>query len=165
MWSRYRLHAEPGCSSSLGNLKSGLQFSDAHIRSAEPGDADAVLGVWAAARSAGADMADRPEDVERLIERSPDGLLVAEADGQIVGTVIAVWDGWRGSIARLAVLPSHRRRGIARALAAAGEQSLRSKGARRVNVLVYDDDAGAGDLWAARGYVTDARITRWWRDL
>ncbi len=135
------------------------------IRVAQAGDAEAVLAVWAAARSAGADTADRHDDFVRLIERSPDGVLVAEAGGRIVGAVIAVWDGWRGAIARLAVLPAHRRQGIGRALVDAGEQSLRAKGARRVNVLVYEDDAGAGDLWTSGGYVTDPRITRYWRDL
>ena len=64
----------------------------------------------------------------RLLERSPDGVLVAEADGQVVGIVIAVWDGWRGAIARLCVLPSHRRQGIGHALVDAGEQTLRDKG-------------------------------------
>lgn len=124
-----------------------------------------MLAVWAGARSAGADIADRPQDYQHLIERSPDGVLVAEDDGRIVGTVIAVWDGWRGAIARLAVVPSHRRRGIGRALVDAGEEVLRAKGVTRINVLIYEEDAGAGDLWTSRGYVTNPRITRYWRDL
>ena len=135
------------------------------IRAAGPDDVGAVLAVWAAARSAGADVEDRAEDYHRLLERSPDGVLVAEEDGRIVGTVIAVWDGWRGAIARLCVLDAHRRGGIGRALVDAGEQSLRAKGLGRVNILIYEDDAGAADLWTERGYVTDARIRRYWRDL
>ncbi|HYI36089.1 MAG TPA: GNAT family N-acetyltransferase [Thermoleophilaceae bacterium] len=135
------------------------------IRVAGADDAQAVLAVWDAARSGGADMADGAEDFVRLIERSPDGVLVAEDDGRVVGTVIAVWDGWRGSIARLVVLPSHRRRGIGRALVDAGEETLRAKGARRVNVLVFEGDEGAGDLWTTGGYVTDPRIVRYWHDL
>ncbi len=135
------------------------------IRAAGLDDVGAVLAVWAHARSAGADIDDRPEDIHRLLERSPDGVLVAEHDGQIVGTVIAVWDGWRGAIARLCVLDSHRRLGIGRALVDAAEQNLRAKGLGRVNILIYEDDPGAADLWTARGYVTDDRIQRYWRDL
>jgi len=135
------------------------------IRAAGPDDVGAVLAVWAQARSAGADIPDEPEDYARLIERSPDGVLVAETDEQIVGTVIAGWDGWRGTIARLCVLPGHRRQGIGHALVDAAEDVLRVKGAPRVNILLYDDDAEAGDLWTARGYVTNPRIARYWRDL
>ena len=43
------------------------------------------------------------EDVERLIADSPAALLVAERDGEIVGVLIAAWDGWRGNMYRLAV--------------------------------------------------------------
>ncbi len=135
------------------------------IRAAGLDDVGAVLAVWEAARSAGADRADAREEVELLLDRSPDGLLVAEDDGRIVGTVIAVWDGWRGAIARLCVLPAHRRQGIGRALVDAGEAGLRDQGARRINILVYGDDDGAADLWTARGYVTNSRIARYWLDL
>ena len=135
------------------------------IRPAGLADAASVLAVWGAARSAGADRPDDLAEYALLVERSPDGVLVAEVDGRVVGTVIAVWDGWRGAIARLCVLPAHRRRGIGRALVAAGEEGLRAKGVRRVNVLVYGEDAGAGDLWTSRGYATNPRIARYWRDL
>lgn len=136
-----------------------------HIRAAGPDDVGAVLAAWTAARSTGADVEDTPEDYARLLERSPGGVLVAEEDGRIVGTVIAVWDGWRGAIARLCVLPTHRRKGIGRALVDAGEESLRAEGCSRVNVLIFEEDEGAGDLWTSRDYVTNPSIQRYWRDL
>ena len=34
-----------------------------------------------------------------------------------------------------------------------------------MNVLVYEEDAGAGDLWTSGGYETNPRIARYWRDL
>jgi ribosomal protein S18 acetylase RimI-like enzyme len=37
-----------------------------------------------------------------------------------VGTLVAAWDGWRGNMYRLAVLPEHRRAGIGRELVDAG---------------------------------------------
>ncbi|HEX5371017.1 MAG TPA: GNAT family N-acetyltransferase [Dehalococcoidia bacterium] len=40
-----------------------------------------------------------------------------EAEGAVVGTFIVTFDGWRGNMYRLAVLPSLHRRGIARRLA------------------------------------------------
>jgi ribosomal protein S18 acetylase RimI-like enzyme len=41
---------------------------------------------------------------------------VAEGDGEIVGALIAAWDGWRGNMYRLAVREGHRREGIGLAL-------------------------------------------------
>jgi ribosomal protein S18 acetylase RimI-like enzyme len=46
-----------------------------------------------------------------------------------VGTIVAGWDGWRGSLYRLAVLPAARRRGTALRLVADGERRLAEKGA------------------------------------
>lgn len=36
--------------------------------------------------------------LERLLQRDPDALILAEDDGQLVGTPIAGWDGWRGGV-------------------------------------------------------------------
>jgi ribosomal protein S18 acetylase RimI-like enzyme len=68
--------------------------------------------LWAEARSAHASTADRLDDVERLIADSPAALLVAERGDQIVGALIAGWDGWRGNMYRLTVRESRRREGI-----------------------------------------------------
>src|SRR5207249_4742095 len=77
------------------------------IRRASAGDVDAVIALWAAARTTAASTPDDAAGVEGAIARG--ALLVAEVDGALVGTLIAGWDGWRGNMYRLAVLPSHRR--------------------------------------------------------
>jgi ribosomal protein S18 acetylase RimI-like enzyme len=137
----------------------------ASFRAAHPQDLSAVLQLWAHARSEHATTADRAVDVERLINEAPGSLLVAESDGEIVGALIAAWDGWRGNMYRLAVQSHHRRRGIALKLVQAGEEYLRSKGARRVTALVaYDDDA-AGTFWERAGYPRDHVIGRRVRNL
>jgi len=136
-----------------------------NIRSAVAADVDGVLAIWEGSRSAAADRPDGRDDVLALLERSPDGLLVAERDEAIVGTLIAVWDGWRGSMARLAVPPEHRRNAIARRLVETGHGRLRAAGARRVNVLIADTDPGAADLWLALGYEHQPWVKRYKRDL
>lgn len=128
-------------------------------------DARAVLALWAEARSDHASTADRLADVERLIEDSPAALLVAERDGEIVGALIAAWDGWRGNIYRLAVAEGHRRQGIGLALTRAGEEYLHSRGARRITALVAFDDKPAGAFWESAGYPRDQAIGRRVRNL
>ncbi len=60
-----------------------------------------------------------------LLERDPSALLVAELGDQLVGSVIAGWDGWRGHLYRLAVHPDRSREGVGRALLVAAESRLR----------------------------------------
>ena len=100
-----------------------------------------------------------------MLDHTPDALLVAVADGEIVGALIAAWDGWRGNMYRLVVRAGERRNGIARTLVAAGEEGLRAKGARRVTALVARDDAVACALWQAIGYADDREIGRFVRNL
>jgi ribosomal protein S18 acetylase RimI-like enzyme len=124
-----------------------------------------VLQLWAHARSEHATTSDRPVDVEQLINDNPGSLLVAESDGEIVGALIAAWDGWRGNMYRLAVRSDHRRRGIARQLVQTGEQYLRSKGAHRITALVAFDDDVAASFWEHAGYPRDHVIGRTVRNL
>lgn len=125
----------------------------------------AVLDLWAQARSGHASTPDRLEDVERLVVDSPAALLVAERDGEILGALIAAWDGWRGNMYRLAVRDRHRRQGIGLALTRAGEDYLRQCGARRVTALVAFDDEVAGGFWESAGYPQDREIGRRVRNL
>ena len=137
----------------------------AEIRAATRDDVGEVLVVWAEARSAAARTPDEPEMVERLLERDPGALLVAEADGRVIGALIAGWDGWRGNVYRLAVLPSHRRQGVARRLVEAGHDRLRELGARRVTALVGGEEGAAHGLWRAVGYQRDEFVHRFVRNL
>lgn len=124
-----------------------------------------MLELWEQSRSEHASTADRLEDVERLIGESPAALLVAERDGEIVGALIAAWDGWRGNMYRLAVREDNRRQGIGLALTRAGEDYLRRCGARRVTALVAFEDEAAASFWDRAGYPIDQKIGRRVRNL
>jgi ribosomal protein S18 acetylase RimI-like enzyme len=135
------------------------------VRRAQRDDVGAVLELWAAARSGHASTTDRPEDVDTLVGDSPAALLVAESRGEIVGALIAGWDGWRGNMYRLAVREECRREGVGLALTRAGEEYLRGRGVRRVTALVAFDDGAAGGFWEAAGYPQDREIGRRVRNL
>src|SRR3954471_11386118 len=80
------------------------------IRPATAADIADVLDLWSQARSANASTPDTHDALEALLDASPGALLVAEEPEQdgIVGALIAGWDGWRGNVYRLAVVPGHR---------------------------------------------------------
>ncbi len=138
----------------------GLTGEEITIRSCRREDAQAVLELWAQARSEHASTGDSLDDIERLLSDSPAVLLVAERDDEIVGALIAGWDGWRGNMYRLAVREGHRRQGIGIALTRAGEDYLRSRGARRVTALVAFEDEVAGAFWESADYPRDEEIGR-----
>jgi ribosomal protein S18 acetylase RimI-like enzyme len=135
------------------------------IRPATARDVPVVLALWDRARSLVAVTPDSPEAIERLLERDAGALLVAEEAGELVGSLIAAWDGWRGNLYRLAVAPEWRRRGIGRALVAAGEARLHALGARRVTALVGRGDEHARGFWEAVGYPYDENVARHVRNL
>ncbi|MGH9920350.1 MAG: GNAT family N-acetyltransferase [Nitrososphaerales archaeon] len=118
------------------------------IRSATPTDASHVLALWREAE-AHPSHTDDIESIKSLVAHDPDALLVAEDGGRIVGSVIAAWDGWRGSIYRLTVAPDHRRAGLGRHLLAAAEHRLGDAGAARLQAIVVETDVRATNFWRA----------------
>ncbi|MFI1676034.1 GNAT family N-acetyltransferase [Streptomyces sp. NPDC020607] len=139
-------------------------MTDLHIRSAVQADAENVLTFWKEAAE-GTSITDDVEGVSRLIARDPDALILAEADGLFVGTVISGWDGWRASLYRLAVLPSHRRQGIAKALLEAAERRFLALGGRRGDAMVLEVNEQAQQAWAAAGYEREDHWRRWTKPL
>lgn len=83
---------------------------------------------------------DTPEEIQKMLAHDPDMFLVAEENGQIIGTVIGGFDGRRGLIYHLAVTASSRGRGIGSRLMDAIETRLRTKGCLRCYLLVTSDN-------------------------
>ena len=135
------------------------------IRSCKPEEIPEVLALWAAARTAAPSTPDTPVALQALCEQNPGALLVAESDQRIVGALIAVSDGWRGNMYRLAVNPARRREGIASRLVSAGEAQLRIQRVTRVTALVDAADPVATGIWQAAGYRQDVAIARFVRNL
>jgi ribosomal protein S18 acetylase RimI-like enzyme len=117
------------------------------IRPAVDDDIGAVLALWA--RAADPTTTDNANAVAALLGHDAGALLVAEESGEIVGSVIAAWDGWRGSIYRLSVAPAWRRRGLGRQLVAAAEDRLHGLGVRRMQAIVIEADDRAAAFWQA----------------
>jgi ribosomal protein S18 acetylase RimI-like enzyme len=123
------------------------------LRPATADDVGAVLAFWRAATEP--TTTDTAEALTGLLRRDPGALIVAEEvdeNGRIVGSVIAGWDGWRGSIYRLAVDPGARRQGLARALLQAAEDRLHDLGARRLHAIVVGSNDEGVAFWTAMAW-------------
>jgi ribosomal protein S18 acetylase RimI-like enzyme len=115
------------------------------IRPGAQDDIPAVLALWREA--AAPTSTDTAEAMTGLLGRDPGALIVAEESGRIVGSVIAAWDGWRGSIYRLAVAPACRRAGLGARLLHEAEQRFVRLGVRRRHAIVVGSDARAVAFW------------------
>jgi ribosomal protein S18 acetylase RimI-like enzyme len=121
------------------------------IRPATVADVRATLELW---REGDAEPShtDDEASLTQLIAHDPASLLLADYGGQVVGSVIAAWDGWRGSIYRLVVAPDLRHRGLGYRLLTDAEAHLREAGAVRFQAIVVETDAQAVGFWGASGW-------------
>jgi ribosomal protein S18 acetylase RimI-like enzyme len=122
------------------------------IRRGTADDVDAVLAFWI---RAGAHPS--PTDTVAAVTcvvTAPHAVLFVAVDERetIVGSIIATFDGWRGNVYRMAVVPELRRQGLAGRLAAAAEDWLRAAGAVRLSALVEGDSQVAAAFWESAGF-------------
>ncbi|MFF7241062.1 GNAT family N-acetyltransferase [Streptomyces collinus] len=139
-------------------------MTELRIRAALPADLDDVLAFWRTAAE-GTSISDDRAGLERLVERDPEALILAERAGELAGTVIAGFDGWRCHLYRLAVRPELRRQGIGSALLAAAEERFVRLGGRRGDAMVLVRNERAQHAWRAAGYAPEERWRRWVKPL
>ncbi|MFI1928238.1 MULTISPECIES: GNAT family N-acetyltransferase [unclassified Streptomyces] len=139
-------------------------MTDLRIRAAGPEDLDTVLAFWKTSAE-GTSISDDRSGVERLVARDPGALILAERDGELAGTVIAGFDGWRCHLYRLAVHPDRRRQGIGSALLAAAEERFVRLGGRRGDAMVLTRNETAHHAWRAAGYAPEEKWRRWVKPL
>jgi ribosomal protein S18 acetylase RimI-like enzyme len=121
------------------------------VRTGQLSDVDPVLQLWVTS-AAEPTHTDDVRSLTELVAHDPSALIIAEEDGSIVGSVIAAWDGWRGSIYRLVVAPSHRRLGVGRQLLGEAETRLSAVGAVRMQAIVVETEPKAMGFWRDSGW-------------
>ena len=131
------------------------------IRELKRGDMEAILDVEYRAFKDPYPMS----LLNRLHEMHPDGFLVAEFQGRLVGYVIGVirW-GLTGHILAIAVDPPYKRRGVATALMVNILDRLRMNGAKQVRLEVRKSNLSARRFYLKLGFAEREEIPYYYED-
>ncbi|MCU0852761.1 MAG: GNAT family N-acetyltransferase [Thermoplasmata archaeon] len=101
---------------------------------------------------------DNPARLRKQFRENPEYFLGAYAGGKLAAVSLITDDGRKGWINRLAVLPEHRRKGIAVSLIRASENVLRKKGIHLFCVNIESDNKESMDLFRKAGYAFESEI-------
>ena len=89
-----------------------------------------------------------------------DGLLfVAAEDSEILGTVMAGYDGHRGWLYSVAVHPSKRQLGLGSLLVQHAEKALADLGCLKINLQLVASNEATAAFYESMGYAIEPRIS------
>ena len=98
-------------------------------------------------------------DIERKLAVQRELFLVGDLGGEIVGTVMAGFDGHRGWVHLVAVSPKHRQRGIGRNMMVEAEKKLTDIGCTKINLQVRATNEGVISFYEKLGYAVEERVS------
>jgi ribosomal protein S18 acetylase RimI-like enzyme len=121
------------------------------IRAFDREDTEAVVALW---QGVGLTRPwnDPHRDIERKLTVQPELFLVAVDSGEVVGSVMAGYDGHRGWLYYLASHPARRGEGIGRLLVRAAEERLTAMGCPKVQLMVRPDNHAAQGFYGGLDY-------------
>lgn len=97
--------------------------------------------------------------VPEKVAHQPHLLVVAIDNEKIIGSVMAGYDGHRGWLYAVAVLQSHRRKGVGTELVAEAEKRLRELGCGKINLQVRASNLPVIEFYKNLGYETEERVS------
>ena len=95
---------------------------------------------------------DTKEVLSGKMKHSPGSILVAEQEGEVVGSVFIIFDKWQSFVYRLAVKEAYRKQGVGSALMRALEDRLRDFGALAVSGTVRENHPHLEKYYQELGY-------------
>ena len=116
-------------------------------------DYQAVYALWLATPGMGLNTTDDSrEGIEKYLRRNPSTCFVAEADGKLVGVIMAGHDGRRGFIHHTAVLPEYRGQGLGRRLVENALAALEAEGIHKAALVVFEHNQLGNGFWEKLGF-------------
>ena len=129
------------------------------IRPYRRSDEKAVVKLWGEAFPGTPAWNDPEADIERKLKVQRELFLVAVEKDLLVGTAMAGYDGHRGWVYYVAVSPSHRCRGVGRALMQTVENGLAECGCPKLNLQIRSSNHDVRAFYSSLGYKVEDRIS------
>lgn len=138
-----------------------------HIQVGVKGSSDIaeILNFWANHAENNSRPMDSSDALIGLIARDPAALILAIENDEIVGTVIAGWNGWRCCLYRLAVREDKRKQGIGKLLVDQATERFKTFGGTRIDAMILDENETAHKAWASYGFEFQDNWSRWVRNI
>lgn len=124
------------------------------IISYDPKYQEAIIDLWKKCNLI-VPQNDPIEDIQKKLDFQPDSFLSALLDGQLIGSVMVGYEGHRGWLNYLAVLPEYQKRGYERRLAEKAVEELRKLGCSKVNVQVRKSNPSTIGFYKHLGFKDD----------
>lgn len=115
---------------------------------------DAVVDLWRKCNLV-VPQNDPVEDIQRKLAFQPDLFFVALLDGKVIGSIMVGYEGHRGWLNYLAVLPEHQRRGYGGKLVEKAVDELKELGCLKVNLQVRRSNVSVVEFYKHLGFKDD----------
>jgi ribosomal protein S18 acetylase RimI-like enzyme len=94
-------------------------------------------------------------DIERKLKVNPELFLVGEIQGKVIASVMGGYEGHRGWINYLAVLPEYQGKGFAKQIMYAVEQKLKDLACPKINLQIRRNNKMVINFYKKIGYIDD----------
>jgi N-acetylglutamate synthase len=92
------------------------------------------------------------EYLQVVLDRNPTTCFVKEVDGKIMGAACGLFDGRRGFIQSVAVLPEARGKGYGKEVVTAVKDALLALGTKRIRLFVFKENAKVLPFYEKMGF-------------
>lgn len=127
------------------------------IRPFRQADRAAVIALWQACNLT-RPWNDPDSDIDFCLSKPESTILVGEAAGKVIASVMTGHDGHRGWLYYLAVDPAIRKSGHGRMMVSAAEDWLKSRGVPKVMLMVRPENTKVRAFYDALGYTEEPRV-------
>lgn len=116
-------------------------------------DYEGVYKLWKQTKGFGIrSIDDSREGLERFLRRNPTTSIVAEEEGEIVGSILCGHDGRRGCFYHVCVAEEHRMKGIGTQMAKMAMDALRAEKINQVCLIAFTDNEVGNQFWEQSGW-------------